>query len=147
MKAISLPYLLVLICCCYSTKILSFLSPSSPTDYYCSTTAFSPKSIINKRRRTDDVAAFPRYLYLSATSNSQQYNDCYIATKNNDVYNNRLSSSGKTTTSIASIGDDDNNNKQNQNGNNELELVKCLTEVAIYHCGSEEGLDAMRELN
>ena len=153
MKAISLPYLLVLIFCCYSTKILSFLSSSSPTDYYCCTTAFSPKSIINKRRRTDDVVAFPRYLYLSATSNSQQYNDCYIATENNDVYNNRLSSSGKTTTSIASIDDDDdddddnNNKKQNQNGNNELELVKCLTEVAIYHCGSEEGLDAMRELN
>jgi hypothetical protein len=147
MKAISLPYLLVLVFRCYSTKILFFLS-SSPIDYYCCTTAFSPKSIINKRRRTDDVVAFPRYLYLSATSNSQQYDDCYIATENND----RLSSSGNTTISIASIdddddNDDDNNKKQNQNGNNELELVKCLTEVAIYHCGSEEGLDAMRELN
>jgi hypothetical protein len=157
MKAISLPSLAVLVLCYYNIKILFILSPSpSPIDYYCCTTAFSPKSIIinkrarifidqetkeknqarkqQRRRTTDGVVLFPR-------CSSHQYDDCYIATENNNDYFDEDDDDDDD--------DDDNisNNEQNQNGNNDLDIVKYLTEVAIYHCGSEEGLDAMRELN
>ena len=136
MKAISLPSLAVLVLCYYNIKILFILSPSpSPIDYYCCTTAFSPKSIIiNKRARI--------FIDQETEQKNQarKYDDCYIATENNNDYFDEDDDDDDDD-------DDNSNNEQNQNGNNDLDIVKYLTEVAIYHCGSEEGLDAMRELN